>query len=161
MKRLLFILLACLFVSLKSMGQEVFIYKQISVNFYEQGLFSDTKGPNYKEGLRVRFGEKKIWTTSRFSDGTYSRNKDHGGLIELEYRFYQVDADGNVVYESIIHPCDDAIYTEIIVFSPNREKMYLKEIFKKSHNKHSSSIKEYVLERKGDEVSNEVPSWVN
>ena len=137
------------------MGQEVFIYKQISVNYYEDGQFHDyMKGPRYKDGLRIRFGEKKIWKTTRLSDGTYCRNK-------LEYRFYQVDADGNVVYESITWSCDDEDETEIIVFSPNREKMYYKNIKKKSHNKHLSTIKEYVLERKGDEVSNEVPSWVN
>ena len=162
MKRLLFILLACLFVSLKSMGQEVFIYKKISVNYYEDGKFYDyMKGPDYKYGMRVRFGEKTIWTTLRFSSGTYYRNKDDGGFRESEYRFYQVDADGNVVYESKKYPCDNATITEIIVFSPNREKMYWKEIYKESDIKHISSINEYVLERKGDEVSNEVPSWVN
>lgn len=162
MKRLLFILLACLFVSLKSMGQEVFIYKQISKNYYEDGQFSDyMKRPDYKGGMRVRFGEKKIWRTTRFSDGTYHRDEEHGGFFELDYRFYQVDADGNVVYESKAFPCDDATHTEIIVFSPNREKMYYKKIYKESHTKDLSSIEEYVLERKGDEVSNEVPSWVN
>lgn len=82
--------------------------------------------------MRVRFGGKKIWT-----------------------------ADGNVVYESMAFPCNHAKITEIIVFSPNREKMYSKDIFKESKNKHLSTIKEYVLERKGDEVSNDVPSWVN
>lgn len=144
------------------MGQEVFIYKQISKNYYEDGKFYDyMKGPDYKNGMRVRFGEKKIWTATRSSDGTYIRNKDHGGFIELDYRFYQVDADGNVVYESIGFHSNYERRTIIIVFSPNREKMYLKDIYKESHKKHLSTIEEYVLERKGDEVSNEVPSWVN
>ena len=144
------------------MGQEVFIYKQISLNYYEDGKFYDyMKGPDHKAGMRVRFGEKKIWTTTRHYDGTYHRDEEHGGFFELDYRFYQVDADGNVVYESIGFHSDNENRTVIIVFSPNREKMYLKEIYKKSHNKHLSQIQEYVLERKGDEVSNEVPSWVN
>ena len=142
------------------MGQEVFIYKQISLNYYEKGKIYDVTEDG-KDGLRIRFGGKKIWKTKRFSDGTYSRNKDDGGFFELEYRFYQVDADGNVVYESKGFPCNHEKNTEIIVFSPNREKMYYKCIFKESKNKHLSYIYEYVLERKGDEVSNDVPSWVN
>lgn len=46
------------------MGQEVFIYKQISKNYYEDGQFHDyMKGPGYKYGKRVRFGEKKRLTS--------------------------------------------------------------------------------------------------
>ena len=56
---------------------------------------------------------------------------------------------------------DGKIMDKLGVSKENREKMYYKNIKKKSHNKHLSTIKEYVLERKGDEVSNEVPSWVN
>jgi len=161
MKRIFFILFVCFVASLSAMGQEeVFIYKQLSRHYYEQGeegFHGWYKDDNW--GLRVRFGEKMIWTTNRGFDGEYHKRED-GSFFESPYRFCQVGDDGNIIYERSIYPMNDSMHSELVILTPNREKLIIWNYYKYGEKKKLSYKDEYIIENKGGNNKN-LPSWVN
>lgn len=155
MKRIFLILLVCCIASLKAVGQnETFIYEMTS--YYMIQVEKEYPVGSGFKGLRLRFLPEKKLEVAGIHEGEY--DKAGGRILEYSYKFYKVDEEGNVWYEDENWPVEHSQFSDVIMLSPDRNKLAKYMINKNDEEK--SMIERYVLKSKEDEKSEKLPSWL-